>query len=99
MTMAKAQAMKVTEKTHTTKIYDIESLFQVFESWIHSMKTNPNMGIPIGFNWTTVDLEFEFHDNVTGGKFMDNEATKANLKLKAPLVTNTEDDKNVDKKK
>ena len=84
MTMSKAQAMKVTEKTHTTKIYDIESLFQVFESWIESMKTNPNMGVPIGFNWTTVDLDFEFKDNVTGGKFMENEKTKANLKLKLP---------------
>lgn len=81
MTMAKAAAMQTTEQTHTTKIYDIESLFQVFESWVHSMKTNPHMGIPIGFNWSTVDLEFEFNDNVTGGKFMENEATIANNSL------------------
>jgi len=81
MTMSKAQAMKVTEKTHTTKIYDIESLFQVFESWIHSMKTDPNMGIPIGFNWTIVDLEFELNDNLTGGKYMENEERIASNKL------------------
>ena len=83
--MAKANAIKATEKTHTTKIYDIESLFQVFESWIQSMKTKPNMGIPIGFNWTTVNLEFEYKDKSTYDNYSKNETTKYNLELNLPL--------------
>ena len=43
------------------------------------------MGIPIGFNWTTVDLSFEKKDKFTNNNFSKNETTKYNLELNLPL--------------